>query len=174
MSPDGGLKNSLPPKKNACPLKRDHCKRAFLFPRINFQQIWQVSCPFFQALLDIQINGPIEPIWKLVPTRLRNEKERICFMFFQSILVLAFLRGSTFQKKGAFSAVNFFDGTPPSRQVDGARTQGTSFFFGGVNLFTRQVGKWKVGRCDESRVQTKWYCWWFRNPAHHLGCRKPF
>ena len=49
-----------------------------------------------------------------------------------------------FRKKGAFSAVNFFDGTPPSRQVDGARTQGTLFFFGGGgNLFTRQVGKWR-------------------------------
>lgn len=77
------------------------------------------------------------------------------------------LGGSTFQIKKAFSAVKFFCA---SSQVDGARTQGTLFFWGGKFVYPsgREV---EVARWDESSVLREIQTWqgdvrrkscWFR------------
>ena len=89
-----------------------------------------------------------------------NEQERICFM----ILVLAFVGGVHLSGKkrgifpGAFSAVKFFDETPGTSPGRWRKdTRNFFFFLGGGKFFwfTREVGKWKVGRWDELIVQTK-------------------
>ena len=126
----------------------------WLLPRINFQQIWQVYTSLmslFPAYPDIRINGPIEPIWKLVPTRLRNEKERI----FQ----LHFLLWNSSTKRLRLA-----------RSMAQGHKELLFFLGGGGNiLFSRQLGKWKVGRWDESIVQTK-LLMAQKSGDHHLGC----